>query len=340
MSGGTRSRQATIGMWLLLFIAAFWGLTFFSTKSLLNRMPVTDFLTVRFGLATLLLIVVSPKSLRMPKPVLCKGAVIGVVFAAAELTQTFGLPHTSASISGFITGLYVVFTPLLGAAMFRARLRPLVWGAVGLATVGLAVLSMRPSGAPLGFGEWVTLVSAVLWGLHITLVGRWSAPGDAMSLTITQTGVASVIFLVGGLRDGLTLPQNSVDWIWMAYFAIIVGAVSEFAQIWAQAHVEATKAAILMVTEPLWASLFAVLFGGESVTWRLLTGGALMVAAMAMAVLAHGAQAEVAGAEGHGAPVDRGPTYPSTRAGVAPARTVTPGATAGATSASPIGPNS
>ena len=246
-----------------------------------------DFLTVRFGIATVLLIAIAPKALRMSRSTLSQGCLIGVAFAAAQITQTFGLVHVSASVSGFITGLYVVFTPLLGAVLFKVRVRGLVWVAVGLATVGLAILSMRlGSGDPFGLGEWLTLISAVAWGLHITLVGRYSQPGNVMSLTIVQIGVASLIFAAGGLRDGLTLPSTGPDWAWMIYFATVVGAGTELGQVWAQARVEASKAAVLMVTEPLWAAVFAVLFGGELVTGRLLAGGGLMIVAMLVAVRA------------------------------------------------------
>ena len=275
-----------MGSVLLLAVAACWGLTFFSTKSLLTRLPVTDFLAVRFGIAAVVLILIAPKALRMRRALVWRGAVIGLVFAVAQLTQTFGLPHTSASTSGFITGLYVLFTPLLGAVMFKLRPSRLVWVAIVLSIIGLAVLSMRTVGGPFGVGEWVTLISAGLWGLHITLVGRWSRPGDVMSLTIVQTIVGALVFLAGALRDGITLPSSGVDWVWMAYFAVIVGAGGELAQFWAQARVEASKAAVLMVTEPLWAALFAVLFGGESVTWRLLVGGGTMAAGMLLAIRA------------------------------------------------------
>ena len=282
----TTTGAQRVGSVLLLAVAACWGLTFFSTKSLLTRLPVTDFLAVRFGIAAVVLILIAPKALRMRRALVWRGAVIGLVFAVAQLTQTFGLPHTSASTSGFITGLYVLFTPLLGAVMFKLRPSRLVWVAIVLSLIGLAVLSMRTVGGPFGVGEWVTLISAGLWGLHITLVGRWSRPGDVMSLTIVQTIVGALVFLAGALRDGITLPSSGVDWVWMAYFAVIVGAGGELAQFWAQARVEASKAAVLMVTEPLWAALFAVLFGGESVTWRLLVGGGTMAAGMLLAIRA------------------------------------------------------
>lgn len=281
------TRGSTAGAIVLLVVAICWGSTFFSTKSLLDRMPVFDFLSLRFGLATLVLIAVAPKSLRMARSDVWRSLVIGGVFAAAQITQTFGLKDVSASVSGFITGLYVVVTPLLGALLLKVRTKGTVWVAVVLATVGLAVMSLNiGTGVLFGIGEWVTLASAVLWGLHITLVGHWVRQENMMSLTIASTGAASVVFLIGGLRDGLTLPTNTVDWIWMLYFAIIVGAVTEYAQFWAQVRVPAALAAVLMVTEPLWATVFAIAFGGESLTTRLVIGGLLMVSAMVLSVWA------------------------------------------------------
>jgi len=320
----TTSGAQRAGSFLLLIVAVCWGLTFFSTKSMLERLPVTDFLGVRFGIAAVMLVLIAPKALRMRRKVAWRGLVIGLVFSVAQLTQTFALPHTSASTSGFITGLYVLFTPLLGAVMFKVRPHRLIWAAIVLAIIGLAVLSMRTTGGPFGVGEWVTLISALLWGLHITLVGRWSRPGDVMSLTLVQTIVGALVFLAGGLRDGLTLPSSGADWAWMLYFAVIVGAGTELSQFWAQARVEASKAAVLMVTEPLWAALFAVLFGGESVTWRLLVGGGLMAVGMMLAIRAS-------------SPADG---VQSTIAGVGPDITVVPAGTEESTEASPIGPNS
>ena len=342
MNTSSKNAEAGVGAAVLLAVAVCWGLTFFSTKSLLDRLPVTDFLAVRFGAAVILLIAIAPKALHMSRRVFVRGAVLGVVFAGAQLTQTFGLPHTSASVSGFITGLYVVFTPLLGAVLFKLRPRAIVWAAVLLATAGLAILSMRlGGGALLGVGEWLTLACAVLWGLQIVLIGRWAHPDDVMGLTIVQTGVAALIFLAGGLRDGLTWPSGGADWAWMAYFAIVVGAGAEFAQIWAQTRVEASKAAVLMVTEPLWAAVFAVLFGGETITWRLLAGGALMVAAMLLAV-----RADEPGQSGENRQqeetrqAEANRQSAATKAGVSPAKTVAPAGASVETRARPIGPNS
>lgn len=325
-----KAKGSFVGALVLLVMAICWGSTFFSTKSVLNRLPVTDYLTIRFDLAALVLIAIAPKSLRMPRKVAIRAVIIGLVFAVAQMAQMFGLPLVSASVSGFITGLYVVVTPLLGAIMFKTRPKPVVWVAVFMATIGLGVLSIQwHGGLRLGLGEWLTLISAVLWGVQITLIGHWVRPENVMSLTLVQTIVAAVIFSAAGFRDGLTLPSTPSDWAWMLYFAIIVGAVTEVAQFWAQVRVQAALAAVLMCTEPLWATVFAVLFGGESLTPRLLVGGGTMMVAMVVSIWASGPSGDL--------PADQSV---ATMTGVLPAANVVPEGTSAETSASPMGPNS
>jgi len=316
-------RSSTVGAIVLLAIAICWGSTFFSTKDLLQRIPATDYAALRYGIALVVLVAIAPKALRMPRKVALQAAVIGVVFAVAQLTQVWGLREVSASVSGFITGLYVVVTPLLGALMFKVRTKGTAWAAVALATVGLAVMSVSiGTGVLLGRGEWMTLISAVLWGVHITLVGHWVSQENVMSLTIVSIAVAVVIFLAGALRDGLTLPSTTSDWIWMIYFGVVVGAITELGQFWAQIHVPATLAAVLMVTEPLWATVFALLFGGETLTLRLVVGGGLMITAMVISVWASR------------------PDSQATSAAVGPASTDDPLATSPPSTANPIGPSS
>ena len=130
--------------WLaLLAVTAIWGSTFFLIKDVVTRIPVADMLAVRFGLASLALAVVVGPRLRLTRRILGQGAGLGLLYGIAQILQTVGLAHTSASVSGFLTGLYVVATPLLAAAILKARITATTWAAVGLATVGLAVLSLN-----------------------------------------------------------------------------------------------------------------------------------------------------------------------------------------------------
>lgn len=263
-------------------MAMLWGSTFFSLKDVITRVPVVDLLFVRFAIASLVLVLAAPRQLRMSRVTAVRGLLLGLLFGVAQIVQTLGLAHTQASVSGFITGLYVVATPLLGAALFRLRMPLLTWLAVGLATVGLGVLSLQPSagGLTIGVGELLTFASAVLYALHILALGRWSTGATSLSLTIVQSVIVTLVCGAAAVPGGITLPTRGGDWVWLLYLAVLCGAVPLFLQIWAQAFVEPTRAAVIMSTEPVWAAFFAVTLGGESVTWRLAVGGLAILVAM------------------------------------------------------------
>jgi drug/metabolite transporter (DMT)-like permease len=269
----------------LLAIAACWGSTFFLIKDLLDRVPTLDFLAVRFSIAAVVLLLVAPRALGRLSPVVRRHAVVlGVLYGIAQILQTAGLAHTPASISGFVTGLYVVFTPLLAAAILRTRIPPVTWAAVLLATIGLGVLALR--GFSIGYGELITLASAVLYALHIVGLGAWSTAQDAVGMTILQIIVIALICTLATAHDGIVLPDRTSDWVSVVYMAVVVGALGLLAQTWAQAHLPPTRSAIIMSMEPVFASLFAVWLGGEDVTTRLLLGGSMVLVAMLTVELA------------------------------------------------------
>jgi drug/metabolite transporter (DMT)-like permease len=167
------SRVAMLG---LMAVTAVWGSTFFLIKDLVAHMPVADFLAVRFLIAALAMLVLFLRPLRqLGRREWMQGVALGAVYGVAQLLQTFGLAHTSASISGFATGMYVVFTPLIGTVLLRQRLPPVTWIAVLLSVGGLALLALH--GLGLSYGVWLTLASAALYGVHIVGLGAWSRPG-------------------------------------------------------------------------------------------------------------------------------------------------------------------
>jgi drug/metabolite transporter (DMT)-like permease len=272
----TGARLATLG---LLGVTAAWGSTFFLLKDVVERVPVSDFLAVRFALAAVAVWLIAPRAVAALTPAERRyGVLLGLVYGAAQLLQTVGLQYTSASVSGFVTGMYVVFTPLLGAVLLRARIGPVVWAAVGLATVGLGVLSLQ--GFAIGGGEALTLASALLYGAHIVGLGVWSSARSAIGLTVVQLLTITVVCGAAAAPGGIVLPQTGGDWFALVYMALVAGAVALVVQTWAQAHLAATRAAIIMTMEPVWAGLFAVLLGGERLGPRVVLGGGLVLAAM------------------------------------------------------------
>jgi drug/metabolite transporter (DMT)-like permease len=270
------SRVATL---LLVAVTAVWGSTFFLIRDLVEHVPSADFLTVRFAIAAVVMAVVFRRqTLALTRREVLTGVGLGVLYGLAQLLQTVGLEHTSASVSGFVTGTYVVLTPVFGAVLLRDRIGRTTWAAVLLATAGLAVLSLR--GLSVGFGEAVTLASAALYALHIIGLGRYSTASSATGLATVQAFVITVVTFVGAVPDGITLPATGGQWTSLLYMALVAGAVALWAQTWAQSHLPATRAAIVMTMEPVFATFFAVLLGGESLTGRMLAGGAMVLAAM------------------------------------------------------------
>jgi drug/metabolite transporter (DMT)-like permease len=289
----TRSRLAVLA---LVAVAAAWGSTFFLTKDLLHRIDVADYLALRFAIAAVALVAVHPKALiRLSPQDRSRGVALGVLYGVAQLLQTEGLRHTPASVSGFVTGMYVVFTPLLAALVLRQRIGRWAWLAVALATAGLAVLSLHGSigSGLLGSGELLTLAAAALYAVHIVGLGAWSTPANAFGLSTLQMIVIVIVCALGAIPGGFSLPGSGGDWLRVVYMALVAGALALIAQTWSQAHLAPTRAAIAMTMEPVFASMFAVLFGGESLTLRMVLGGACVVGAMYLVELAPRRKIEV-----------------------------------------------
>ncbi len=263
----------------LLAMTACWGSTFFLIKDLLDRMPTLDFLAVRFAMAALVLVAVAPKAVaRLSAESRRQAIALGVLYGAAQILQTAGLAQTAASVSGFITGMYVVATPLFAALLLRTRITWLTWLAVALAAAGLDVLTLN--GLSVGYGEAITLVAAMLYALHIVGLGAWANAREALGMSIVQIIVIAVICLVATAPDGVVLPGTTRDWLSVAYMSLFAGALALIGQTWAQAHLPPTRAAIIMSMEPVFAATFAVGLGGESPTLRMLVGGLMVLTAM------------------------------------------------------------
>ncbi|HET6166458.1 MAG TPA: DMT family transporter [Marmoricola sp.] len=272
-------RLALLATLTLLAMTACWGSTFFLIHDLLDRVPAVDFLAIRFSIASAAMLLLAPRAVARLTPELRRHAlVLGCLYGVAQILQTIGLGHTPASVSGFITGMYVVCTPLLAAAILHTRITGLTWGAVLLAVGGLAVLTLQ--GFSVGYGEALTLVAALLYALHIVGLGAWSRPADAIGMSIVQCLVIAVICSVAAVPGGLTLPHRTGDWLAVVYMALFAGAAALLGQTWAQAHLPPTRSAIIMSMEPVFAAFFAVLLGDESVTSRMVLGGAMVLTAM------------------------------------------------------------
>lgn len=277
-SSKTPRSTAAVPTLVLLAVTAVWGSTFFMIKGILDELPPLDFLGLRFAIAALVVVVAFRRRLlRASRGTWVRGLVLGALYTSAQIAQTVGLEHTHASVSGFITGTCVVLTPVLMVVLFRQRLSWTVWGSVAVATVGLMVLSLR--GWAFGAGEALTLLGAFLYALHIVTLGQWVGRDNPLTLASVQLVAIGVFSLVGAAPGGIVVPSGWQQWIVIVYTALAAGLLAMVAQTWAQSRLPATTAALVFTLEPVFAAVFAVLFGGESPTPRLLVGGFLVLAA-------------------------------------------------------------
>lgn len=272
----TRGRLAVPA---LVAVTAIWGATFVIVKNAVARMPVMDFLAWRFVLATAVMLVVRPRVLmELGRKGWWRGILLGGTLAGGYVAQTYGLRYTSAAASGFITGMFVVFTPLLGGLLLHRRVGPSSWFAVALAAVGLGVISLH--GIDVGFGEALTLVCAFAYALQLVGLGEWSADHDAYALAVVQLATAAVLITVISLLTvGIRPPPTPFVWGAVLGTAVLATAVAFLVQTWAQTYISATRASVVMTMEPVFAGVAAVL-AGERLGWRIPVGGALVLAAM------------------------------------------------------------
>ncbi|NUR21494.1 DMT family transporter [Frateuria sp.] len=278
----SRTLAATIG---LVAMTAVWGSTFVLIKDVVGRMRVVDFLAVRFVAAAVVMLVLFARPVwRLGRAQLGRALMLGAVYGSGQLLQTWGLKLIAPSVSGFATGMYVVFTPILAWLLLRERIAGMVWLAVAMATGGLALLSLH--GVSVDLGVWLTLASAGLYALHIVGLGRWSREADAIGMSAVQVAAIALVCLLATLPQGPALPPDRAAWLAVLYMALIAGAGAMLIQTWAQAHLPPARAAIVMTTEPVFAAGFAVALGVDALSWRMLAGGALVLGAMYLVELA------------------------------------------------------
>ena len=276
--------SAGLAVILLLGVTAVWGWTFLGVKDAVEKMPVMDFLAIRFSIAAVVMILLRPKFVtRLTKRQVWHGAILGTLLGSAYITQTFGLQITTPATAGFITGMSVVITPIVAWLVLRERIRYTTWIAVALATAGLGLLSLH--GWAFGTGELLVLLCAFCLAWHIIGLSRWTALHDTYNLALIQVAVAAIICVAAAAPDGIMAPPDGTVWATIFITAVLATVVAFVVQTWAQKLISSTQTAVLLTMEPVFAGIFSVWLGGEAMTVRTGIGGGCVIAAMLMVQL-------------------------------------------------------
>ncbi|MEY4020214.1 MAG: hypothetical protein RL484_366 [Actinomycetota bacterium] len=277
--------------WALLSVSAAWGMAFVVMKDAIERQSVNNFLFTRFVVAVVVMIALRPQVLKQfDRNLILRAGAAGIFLGLGYIFQTLGLARTGAAITGFVTGLYVVFTPLLAYYFLKERLTKVIWGCVLLATVGLGLLSIH--GFAVGIGEMLVLASAFFFAAHIIALGKWSSGRDAYAMTVVQLAMCGLLSGIASIPGGYSAPPDSGVWAVVVFTAVICTAVAFVVQTWSQAHMTTSKVAVILTMEVVFAALFAVIFGGEHLTLQATLGGLMVLIAMFVIVLKENEEVE------------------------------------------------
>jgi drug/metabolite transporter (DMT)-like permease len=205
------------------------------------------------------------------------------VIAVGLGLQTAGLERTTVTNAGFITGLYVLFTPLLGLVLFRTRIPRELWLAVLLAVVGLALLSGVPEGSHVG--DLLVLTSAVAQALQIVMVERYANRYDALALTFVEvtTACAAFTLVAFALGDLRALPRGTTVWAAILVTGLFGVAFAYLVQVWAQRRVTATRIAIVFSLETVFAGAAGYVFDDDRLGAVGLAGCGLILGGILLA---------------------------------------------------------
>lgn len=288
MTGTVRHLRRHAWEAALVAVTVVWGSTFVMVKDGVERIPPYSFNALRFSVAAVVLGACCLPALRtLGRDGRRHGAVLGVFLFAGYALQTAGLRHTAASTAGFITGMFVVFTPVLSAALLRRRPGPAAVAGVALATAGLGLLSLRGSWYP-GFGDLLVLGCALAFAAHIVGLGAWSQRHATLPLTTVQLAVAALLH--SATAAAVELPGAAYRWDAAVIGALLVTALlASAAGFWiqtaAQRVIPPTRTAIILTMEPVFAGLFGYALLRERLSARGWLGAGLILAGMLTAEL-------------------------------------------------------
>jgi len=270
-------------------LALMWGTTFVITKEIVATHSPFFYTSVRFGLASLAFIIIFRRHLlKARRNEVREGIILGLCVFMGITLQVFGIVYTTASKAGFITGLYLVFTPLISYAFFRVPPTRDNLAGLALAIAGFSLLTMPGAGESLNRGDFLVLCAASMWAAHIVATSVFGRRSDVRTLAAVQVVTVALLAIIAYLilhsavatsADPSSLPRlialegRDNPWTWrfaaqVGYMAVFATVVAALVQTWAQGKMTPSHAAIVYALEPVSAAFFAFLVFNERLQWR------------------------------------------------------------------------
>ncbi len=273
----------------LVFVTMSWGISFILTKLLIEEIGVFNFLSQRFLLAAFIAALFFKKQFREMTPrIFFTGMLIGFILFGGYALQTIGLLYTSISNSAFITGFAVVLVPILSIAFFKSK--PSISAVLGalMALTGLALLTLgnECGFSNINFGDFLTLLSAICFAMHIISVGIFAKKGNAILLAITQIFGVGFFSMIAALSfEKHAFPATALSWGSMLFLAVICTALAFIAQNEAQKYTTASHTALIYSGEPIFASICEYFIYGTMLSGQGLFGAFLILSGVIISEL-------------------------------------------------------
>ena len=267
----------------MLATAAVWGGSFVLMKDAIQEQDVYSFLSSRFLVASALMIAYRPNVFKgLTSKFISQGVLAGFLLGGGYIFQTLGLAKTTVSNTGFITGLYLVFTPLISLIILKRKVLNIQWLAVVVATLGLFLISYN--GISIGIGEILVLISALFYGAHFVALGEWSDGKNTYALTLIQILTVSAIASICALINGYQLAPSANVWQAVLFTAFFATFLAFIVQTKAQSVMSATAASVLLAMETPFALFFGLVFNSDPLTMRIIAGGTMVMFAMGVVI--------------------------------------------------------
>ena len=268
---------------LLLLVAIVWGSSYLAAKTLTDTVGVTVILSLRFLITTVALVVIwlVRNRHRATRREAIVGVILGLTQAAVLILETHGIAGTSATNAGLIISLVIVFTPVTESIAFRVRLPRTVFIAGVIAVVGVCLLVSGRGFAMPTLGDLLMLAAALVRSIHVTAVSALTRERgySALTLTLIQSGLCALVYTLGDYKGVLQAVRgfDTGEWMGVLYLGLACSVFAFLVQTWAIQQTSASRASLLMGTEPIWAVLIGLTIGRETLTLLGVTGAALII---------------------------------------------------------------
>lgn len=282
-----------LGDIFLIITTILWGSTFLITNTLTQIIPPMFYMGVRYFIAFLGFLPFYGRLKKLTKQEFKICFTASLLAWASFAIQTFGIKWTTPTKSGFITGLNVIMVPFLAAGFFKKKIKWQIWLSSCFALVGVSILSFGEFGR-FELGDLFILICDIFYALYIIYLEYNLKKVDTISFSIILVFNMSILsFLLSLITDDYSYIFNegwNIIMTWqnlliMLYMGLIASSIATLTQSYGQTVVSSTRAAIIYSLEPIFAALFAILFGSDQLSLQILIGGALIMVGIYISII-------------------------------------------------------